>query len=158
MALAEWPGRVELLRAITYDRSSLEFHSSAAGRAVGPRLMSGYGPGSRATCSAVLFGVLEAYPPVGTTPGVPGEELVTGSLQSDLKKARRPKPGGAPVGAPGELRSARRSALQRPAALDGGRRARRQKPGAKKKEKRGRAKKQNRPAIYICNLCLIIYM
>jgi hypothetical protein len=28
--------------------------------------------------SAVLFGVFEAHPPVGTTPGVPGEELVTG--------------------------------------------------------------------------------
>jgi hypothetical protein len=50
----------------------------ALGRAVGPRLMSGCGPGSRATCSAVLFGVLEAYPPVGTTPGVPGGELVAG--------------------------------------------------------------------------------
>jgi hypothetical protein len=36
------------------------------------------GPGTRATCSAVLFGALEAYPPVGTTPGVPGEELVAG--------------------------------------------------------------------------------
>jgi hypothetical protein len=42
------------------------------GRAVGPRLMSGCGAGSRATCSAALFGALEAYPPVGTTPGVPG--------------------------------------------------------------------------------------
>ena len=48
------------------------------GRAVGPRLVSGCGPGTRATCSAVLFGVLEAHPPVGTTPGVPGEELVAG--------------------------------------------------------------------------------
>jgi hypothetical protein len=48
------------------------------GRAVGPRLMSGCGPGSRATCSAALFGALEAYPPVGTTPRVPGEELVAG--------------------------------------------------------------------------------
>ena len=48
------------------------------GRAVGPRLMSGCGAGSRATCSAALFGALEAYPPVGTTPGVPGEELVAG--------------------------------------------------------------------------------
>jgi hypothetical protein len=46
-----------------------------AGRAVGPHLMSGCGPGSRATCSAVLFGVLGAHPPVGTTPGVPGREL-----------------------------------------------------------------------------------
>jgi hypothetical protein len=38
------------------------------------------GPGTHATCSAVLFGALEAYPPVGTmhTPGVPGEELVAG--------------------------------------------------------------------------------
>jgi hypothetical protein len=47
-------------------------------RAVGPRLVSGCGPGTRATCSAVLFGALEAYPPLGTTPGVPGEELVAG--------------------------------------------------------------------------------
>jgi hypothetical protein len=48
------------------------------GRAVGPRLMSGCGPGSRATCSAALFGALEACPPVGTAPGVPGGELVAG--------------------------------------------------------------------------------
>jgi hypothetical protein len=34
--------------------------------------MSGCGPGSRATGSAALFVALEAYPPVGTTPGVPG--------------------------------------------------------------------------------------
>jgi hypothetical protein len=40
------------------------------GRAVGPRPMSGCGPGTRATCSAVLSGALEAYPPLGTTPGV----------------------------------------------------------------------------------------
>jgi hypothetical protein len=45
---------------------------------VGPRLVSGCGPGTRATCSAVLFGAFEAYPPLGTTPGVPGEELVAG--------------------------------------------------------------------------------
>jgi hypothetical protein len=32
------------------------------------------------------------------------------TLRFNFKKARRPKPGGAPVGAPGELRSARRSA------------------------------------------------
>jgi hypothetical protein len=56
----------------------LQKEKEQVGRAVGPRLMSGCGPGSRATCSAVLFGVLEAYPPVGTTPGVLGEELVTG--------------------------------------------------------------------------------
>ena len=42
------------------------------GRAVGPRPMSGCGPGTRATCSAVLSGALEAYPPLGTTPGVLG--------------------------------------------------------------------------------------
>jgi hypothetical protein len=30
------------------------------------------------TCSAVLSGVLEAYPPLGTTPGVLGGELVAG--------------------------------------------------------------------------------
>jgi hypothetical protein len=44
----------------------------AAGRVLrrGPPIRCG--PGARATCSAVLFGVLEAYPPVGTTPGVPG--------------------------------------------------------------------------------------
>ena len=47
-------------------------------RAVGPRLVSGCGPGTRATCSAVLFGAFEAYPPLGTTPGAPGEELATG--------------------------------------------------------------------------------
>jgi hypothetical protein len=41
-------------------------------RAVGPRRMSGCGPGTRATCSAVLSGALEAYPPLGTTPGVLG--------------------------------------------------------------------------------------
>ena len=41
-------------------------------RAVGPRRMSGCGPGARATCSAVLSGALEAYPPLGTTPGVLG--------------------------------------------------------------------------------------
>jgi hypothetical protein len=29
-------------------------------------------PGARATCTAVLFGVFEAHPPLGTTPGVPG--------------------------------------------------------------------------------------
>jgi hypothetical protein len=40
------------------------------GRAVGPRPMSGCGPGTRATCSAVLSGALEVYPPLGTTPGV----------------------------------------------------------------------------------------
>jgi hypothetical protein len=34
--------------------------------------MSGCGPGTRATCSAVLFGAFEAYPPLGTTPGVRG--------------------------------------------------------------------------------------
>jgi hypothetical protein len=45
-------------------------------RALGPRLVSGCGPGTRATCSAVLFGAFEAYPPLGTTPGVPGRELV----------------------------------------------------------------------------------
>jgi hypothetical protein len=45
------------------------------GRAVGPRLMSaGCGPGSRATCSSVLFGVLGAYPPARA----PGGELVAG--------------------------------------------------------------------------------
>jgi hypothetical protein len=32
-------------------------------------------PGARATCTAVLVGVFEAYPPLGTTPGVPGREL-----------------------------------------------------------------------------------
>jgi hypothetical protein len=32
-------------------------------------------PGARGTCTTVLFGVLEAYPPLGTTPGVPGREL-----------------------------------------------------------------------------------
>jgi hypothetical protein len=47
-------------------------------RAMGPRLVSSCGPGTRATCSAVLFGAFEAYPPLGTTPGVPGEELVAG--------------------------------------------------------------------------------
>ena len=34
--------------------------------------MRGCGPGTRATCSAVLSGVLEAYPLLGTTPGVLG--------------------------------------------------------------------------------------
>ena len=48
------------------------------GRAVGPRPMSGCGPGTRATCSAVLSGALEAYPLLGTTPGVLGGELVAG--------------------------------------------------------------------------------
>ena len=47
-------------------------------RAVGPRRMSGCGPGARATCSAVLSGALEAYPPLGTTPGVLGGGLVAG--------------------------------------------------------------------------------
>ena len=47
------------------------------GRAVGPRPMSGCGPGTHATCSAVLSGALEAYPLLGTTPGVLGE-LVAG--------------------------------------------------------------------------------
>jgi hypothetical protein len=52
---------------------------ATTGSAVGPRLVSGCGPGTRATCSAVLFGAFEAYPPLGTTPGVPaGEELVAG--------------------------------------------------------------------------------
>jgi hypothetical protein len=32
-------------------------------------------PGARATCTAVFFGVLEAYPPLGTTPEGPGREL-----------------------------------------------------------------------------------
>jgi hypothetical protein len=32
-------------------------------------------PGARATCTAVLVGVFEAHPPLGTTPGVPGREL-----------------------------------------------------------------------------------
>ena len=40
--------------------------------------MSGCGPGTRATCSAVLSGALEAYPLLGTTPGVLGGELVAG--------------------------------------------------------------------------------
>ena len=39
----------------------------SVGRAVGPRPMSGC-----ATCSAVLSGALEVYPPLGTTPGVLG--------------------------------------------------------------------------------------
>jgi hypothetical protein len=53
-------------------------HGDWAGRAVGPRPMSGCGPGTRATCSAILSGVLEAYLPLGTTPGVLGGELVAG--------------------------------------------------------------------------------
>ena len=40
--------------------------------------MSGCGPGTRATCSAVLPGAPEAYPLLGTTPGVLGGELVAG--------------------------------------------------------------------------------
>jgi hypothetical protein len=34
--------------------------------------MRGCGPGTRATCSAVLSGALEAYPLLGTTPGALG--------------------------------------------------------------------------------------
>jgi hypothetical protein len=40
--------------------------------------MSGCGPGTRATCRAVLSGAFEAYPPLGTTPGVPRGGLVAG--------------------------------------------------------------------------------
>jgi hypothetical protein len=50
--------------------------STRAGRAVGhvgrPRPMSGCSPRTRANCSAVLSGTFEAYPPLGTTPGVLG--------------------------------------------------------------------------------------
>jgi hypothetical protein len=80
------------------------------------------------------------------------------SLRFNFKKARRPKPGGAPVGAPGELRSARRSALQRPAALDGGRRARRQKPGAKKKKRGGALKKKSPSYIYMQPVLKYLYV
>jgi hypothetical protein len=46
---------------------------------VGPaRPMTGCGPGIRGTCSAVLSSVLEAYPLLGTTPGVATGELVAG--------------------------------------------------------------------------------
>ena len=48
------------------------------GRAAEESLISGCGPGTRATCSAVLSGALEAYPLLGTTPGVLGGELVAG--------------------------------------------------------------------------------
>jgi hypothetical protein len=43
-------------------------------RAVGPRRMSGCGPGTRATCSAVLSGAIEALPAARYyyTPGVLG--------------------------------------------------------------------------------------
>jgi hypothetical protein len=34
--------------------------------------MSGCGPGTRATCSAVLSGAFEAHPPLGTAPGYRG--------------------------------------------------------------------------------------
>jgi hypothetical protein len=42
------------------------------GRAAEESLISGCGSGTRATCSAVLSGALEAYPPLGTAPAVPG--------------------------------------------------------------------------------------
>jgi hypothetical protein len=49
------------------------------GRAAEKSLISGCGPGTRATCSAVLSGALEAYPPLGTPAhGVPGARLVAG--------------------------------------------------------------------------------
>ena len=58
---------------LSYDRLGFSIAGCVnLGRAVGPRLMSGCGAGSRATCSAALFGALEAYPPVGTTPGGTG--------------------------------------------------------------------------------------
>ena len=60
------------------------------GRAVGPRPMSGCGPGTRATCSAVLSGALEAYPLLGTTPGVLGGELVAGYRISPGRRYRDP--------------------------------------------------------------------
>ena len=60
------------------------------GRAVGPRPMSGCGPGTRATCSAVLSGALEAYPPLGTTPGVLGGRLVAGYRISPGRRYRDP--------------------------------------------------------------------
>jgi hypothetical protein len=40
--------------------------------------MSGCGPGTRTTCSAVLSGVLEAYPPLRYYPRGTGGELVAG--------------------------------------------------------------------------------
>jgi hypothetical protein len=46
--------------------------AEAVVRAAEESLMSGCAPGARATCSAVLSGAFEAYPPLGTTPGALG--------------------------------------------------------------------------------------
>jgi hypothetical protein len=65
-------------------------HLQPVVRAVGPRRMSGCGPGTRATCSAVLSGALEAYPPLGTTPGVlGGGGLVAGYRKSPAEDIDR---------------------------------------------------------------------
>jgi hypothetical protein len=94
----------------------------------------------RAHVSAALGRAL-AVGPDGPVPPCPSDHAKSkrATLQSDFKKARRPKPGGKPVGAPGELSSARRSEGQRPPVPPG---ARRRAPSPAPKSRRPPKKKR----------------
>jgi hypothetical protein len=73
MRAARWPGR-------WFWR--MELHQRHHSRAAGAPALLQFEWLSKTRGAAqgrlVLFGAFEAYPPLGTTPGVPGEELVAG--------------------------------------------------------------------------------